>query len=109
MKNFDYCVRCGAEHGYMCGPCERCGGKVFSAKPQKPYYTWRIKLDKNGYDEHGGYFGVGEKLWGYTLDGGNTLLTLRAPTKKEANRQAKALFLASSPYAPICEVHFNQQ
>jgi len=26
---FDYCARCGADHGYMCGPCDECGSKVF--------------------------------------------------------------------------------
>jgi len=26
---FDYCARCGSEHGYMCGPCDECGSKVF--------------------------------------------------------------------------------
>jgi ribosomal protein L40E len=26
---FDYCARCGAEHGYMCGSCDECGSKVF--------------------------------------------------------------------------------
>lgn len=31
---FDYCVKCGTEHGYMNGPCEKCGGTTFSKKTQ---------------------------------------------------------------------------
>lgn len=29
----DWCVRCGAEHSYMAGPCNKCGGKVFKKNP----------------------------------------------------------------------------
>jgi hypothetical protein len=30
--NTDWCVSCGTEHGYMCGPCEKCGGTIFTKK-----------------------------------------------------------------------------
>lgn len=32
----DWCVECGAEHDYMCGPCEKCGCTTFTKeKPMK--------------------------------------------------------------------------
>ncbi|MCK5601399.1 NADAR family protein, partial [Candidatus Pacearchaeota archaeon] len=30
----DWCVNCGAEHGYMCGPCEKCYGTTFTKKKE---------------------------------------------------------------------------
>ena len=30
--NTDWCASCGAEHGYMCGPCEKCGSTTFTKK-----------------------------------------------------------------------------
>jgi hypothetical protein len=34
--NTDWCAKCGAEHDYMCGPCEKCGNKTFTKKRPKP-------------------------------------------------------------------------
>lgn len=29
-KNTDWCIKCGAEHGYICGPCIVCGNNTFT-------------------------------------------------------------------------------
>ena len=33
--DIDYCINCGKEHGYMCGPCDHCGKKVFTKEKPK--------------------------------------------------------------------------
>lgn len=35
---FDFCAKCGAEHGYMNGPCEYCGSREFTKTPQRVSY-----------------------------------------------------------------------
>ena len=32
----DWCASCGAEHGYMCGPCDECGNNTFTKKRPAP-------------------------------------------------------------------------
>lgn len=41
---FDYCARCCSEHGYMCGPCDGCGSKVF--RPDLTPYLKAVRLVK---------------------------------------------------------------
>lgn len=44
--NTDYCAKCGAEHDYMSGPCEKCGSRVFTKeKPQKKYGVYKTYKD----------------------------------------------------------------
>lgn len=39
--DIDYCANCGAEHGYMCGPCEKCGSTIFTReKPETDEPEW---------------------------------------------------------------------
>ena len=50
--------------------------------------VYAVRLDRQGYDRHGRYFGVGEKLWNWYDDRGyGRDEYIRAPTKSEAVRQ----------------------
>lgn len=44
--------------------------------------AYRIKLDRQGYDDRGKYYGVGEKLW--AVDDADRGIVLRAPSMKAA-------------------------
>lgn len=48
----------------------------------------RVPLNKGGYTRTGMYFGVGEKLWRFTLPSGYDRY-LRAPTKADAVARAR--------------------
>jgi ribosomal protein L40E len=51
-ENTDWCVKCGAEHGYMCGPCEKCGSTTFTKKRPKPKLEREQEVIESGNDRN---------------------------------------------------------
>lgn len=50
----------------------------------------RIKLDRQGYDRHGSYYGVGAPLWAVYDDNGDIEINVRAPSKKAVKDMIRA-------------------
>ena len=80
----------GAHHGKRRKRATRKPGSPSSIR----FEVERVKLNRQGYDSHGRYYGVGEKLWRVTvLDANNSYRAdevLRAPTQREAKARMAA-------------------
>lgn len=51
----------------------------------------RVKLNRDGYDDMGSYWGVGEPLWWVTTEDGSQSWNLRASTAHGAIARARVL------------------
>lgn len=52
----------------------------------------RVTLDRGGYDKRGRYFGIGEPLWSFESDDGESHGHIRAKDKAAAKAEVKAKY-----------------
>lgn len=70
-----------------------------SAETVARVYVHAIRLDRQGYDEFGAYYGRGESLWMIEPERGADCVTFRAPNRAAARRHAGELF----PHAEVID------
>jgi hypothetical protein len=61
-------------------------------KPEVKLEAQRARLDRDGYDEMGSYWGVGEPLWWVTTEDNSWSINLRARTAHSAIARARVLY-----------------